>query len=160
MVSIRIFYSDLIKCYIVRCLGARPLNVNIGNVEESLGCRCRTCEKLDDFLKSSERLELHAFGDSLSLNHVHLRVQLGGSQSHIKANLASGSSRQKLVIVKQQHPDDLVVQENRRRRKAEAVRFMLLIACSNRNALVAHYESLKARAQRCVYLWFTLHKGH
>ncbi|KZP32627.1 hypothetical protein FIBSPDRAFT_925109 [Athelia psychrophila] len=100
--------------------GARPLNVNIGNVEESLGCRCRTCEKLDDFLKSSERLELHAFGDSLSLNHVHLRVQLGGSQSHIKANLASGSSRQKLVIVKQQHPDDLVVQENRRRRKAEA----------------------------------------
>ncbi|KZP32631.1 hypothetical protein FIBSPDRAFT_925111 [Athelia psychrophila] len=101
--------------------GARPLNVNIGNVEESLGCRCRTCEKLVDFLKSSERLELHAFGDSLSLNHVHLRVQLGGSQSHIKANLASGSSRQKLVIVKQQHPDDLVVQENRRRRKPRQI---------------------------------------
>lgn len=121
----RTFYRDLIKSYMLRCLGIKPLNM--GSVKESLGCGCTTCEKLDHFLNAPDQMELHVFGDGLSLNHFQLRVQRNEPQSHVTTALVSDSGRQKLVIAKQQDHVSLAVQEDWKRRKAEAVKFLALL---------------------------------
>ncbi|KAF7970194.1 hypothetical protein HWV62_24842 [Athelia sp. TMB] len=116
------FYRELIKCYVLRMMGAKPSNM--GNLLEGLGCGCTTCEKLDQFL-SSERRELHISGDALSLNHVHARAQM--SSGHVTATLIPGLNKQTLIVIKQYSHNDLIVHEDWRRSKAEAVKFLSLI---------------------------------
>lgn len=112
------FYRDLIKCYVRSMMGTKPSQSNC--LAERPGCGCTTCEKLDIFFDSAEHNELHILGDSSSLSHVRLRVQMAGGD--VATTLTSGPGQQKLVVAKQNS-----AYTDWRHRKADAVRFLSLV---------------------------------